>query len=163
VLNRELGNPLKKAESYQLVVSQKWKDTHGLTLSKNYTKQFVAGGRDEQTPDLANWQLQVPKARTATLLVVNIPESLDHYLLQESVNVTDVSGKTIEGTIRINNQDRQWRFTPASSWKAQPYKLRVKGKLEDLTGNNLNRVFDRDITKDKQRKQEYYERGFEVN
>jgi hypothetical protein len=31
-----------------------------------------------------------------------------------------------------------------------------------LAGNNLNRVFDRDITKSKSRTKSYYELGFEV-
>ena len=163
VLNKKLGNPLKKAERYQLVVSQEWKDNRGLKLAKNYTKQFVAGDRDEQSPDITNWQLNIPKAGTSSRLIIDTRENLDHYLLQESIRIVDANGAMIKGTSELSAKDRQWKFTPAGPWKAQTYKIKVAGKLEDLAGNNLNRVFDRDITKDKQsRDNAYYERGFEI-
>jgi len=162
VLNRKLGNPLKKSESYQLVISQKWKDTHGLNLSKAFTKQFVVGDRDEQIPDINTWQLNIPKAGTTASLLINTHESLDHYLLQESVSIVGKSGEVINGGIGLNANDQVLTFTPIEPWKAQTYKLHVNARLEDLAGNNLNRVFDRDLTKDKQTNKAFFERGFEV-
>lgn len=161
VLNRKLGNPLKKAQTYQLVVSRSWKDTRGVSLLKNYSKQFVAGPRSGQVPDIGTWQINTPGAGTITPLIINTGRPLDHYLLQESVVVIDNSGTTVNGAVNVSAYDQVWKFTPSAPWKAQRYKLQVNARLEDLTGNNLNRVFDRDITKDKQKNQQYYERGFE--
>ena len=83
VLNRNLGNPLKKAETYRLVISQQWKDSHGFKLAKSYAKQFVAGPRDEQVPEIADWRLNAPQAGTCIPLLINTLKPLDHYLLQE--------------------------------------------------------------------------------
>lgn len=122
----------------------------------------MTANRDGHVPDINSWQLTTPRAGTKAPLIINTREPLDHYLLQESVGVINNAETTVDGTIEVNTKDRVWKFTPSSLWTARPYKLRVKARLEDLAGNNLNRVFDRDITKDKQRNKEYYERVFVV-
>jgi len=163
VLNKKLGNPLKQTESYQLVVSREWKDDEGLRLTENYTKQFTTGIRDEDVPDIDKWKLTIPKAQTGSPLIIDINETLDHYLLQESIRIVTKDGAMVKGTTLVSNKDRTWQFIPDQPWTAQTYRIQVSARLEDLAGNNLNRVFDRDITKDKQaRDQGYYDRVFEI-
>lgn len=161
-LNRALGNPLKMNETYDLVISSTWKGQNGLKLAQAYRKTFVAGKHDDQAPDLKQWQLQVPRASTTTPLVIKTGETLDHYLLSESVGVVDQNNSLIKGKISLDKKDQQVLFVPAQPWKAQLYRLQVDARLEDLSGNNLNRVFDRDITKSKNRNKSYYELEFEV-
>ncbi|MES2807465.1 MAG: Ig-like domain-containing protein [Bacteroidota bacterium] len=147
VLNRKLGNPLKTAQHYELIISGRWKDNHGISLQQAYTKRFVAGSRLDERIDIAKWQLDLPKANTNKALVINIGRSLDHYLLLESISITDAKDQTIPGTTATQNNDRLWTFTPTNNWQPQTYKLKVNTRLEDWAGNNLNKVFDRDITK----------------
>lgn len=161
-LNRALGNPLKMNKTYQLVISSAWKGQNGLTLSKSYLKTFVTGKRDEQAPDVKQWQIQLPRAGTTALFVVKTQEPLDHYLLSESIGIVDENNTPVKGEIRLSKKDDQVFFFPAVPWKAQRYRLQVDARLEDLAGNNLNRVFDRDITKSKSRNKSYYELEFEV-
>jgi hypothetical protein len=161
-LNRALGNPLKMNETYHLVVSAAWKGQNGLNLAQTYRKTFVAGKRDELAPDLKQWQLQLPKVGTTALLWVKTQESLDHYLLSESIGIVDQNNIPAKGVIRLGKKDDQVVFFPVKPWKAQRYRLQVDARLEDLAGNNLNRVFDRDITKSKSRAKSYYELGFEL-
>ena len=161
-LNRALGNPLKMNETYHLVVSAAWKGQNGLNLAQTYRKTFVAGKRDELAPDLKQWQLQLPKVGTTALLWVKTQESLDHYLLSESIGIVDQNNIPVKGEIRLGKKDDQVVFFPVKPWKAQRYRLQVDARLEDLAGNNLNRVFDRDITKSKSRAKSYYELGFEL-
>jgi len=159
-LNLKLGNPLKMNETYQVVVSQAWKDQMGLKLSTKYHKTFVAGKRDEQAPDIKQWQLQLPKVGTAAPLRINIPESLDYYLLSETIGIVDQNDSPVKGEISVEAKAQQVIFLPSKPWKAQHYRMQVDARLEDLAGNNLNRVFDRDMTKEKKREKAYYERGF---
>lgn len=161
-LNRSLGNPLKMNETYHLVISSTWKGQNGLNLAQTYRKTFVAGKRDDQAPDLKQWQLQVPKASTTAPLGIKTGETLDHYLLSESIGIVDQNNSLIKGKISLDKKDQQVLFVPTLPWKAQRYRLQVDARLEDLAGNNLNRVFDRDITKSKSRTKSYYELGFEV-
>lgn len=162
VLNKELGNPLKTKERYQLVVSQQWRDNRGLKLAKQYTKEFLVGKWDNKVPDISQWQLNLPKAGVSTPLIINTYQPLDHYLLQESISIIDKNGMPVKGSISISAKDKLWYFSPSESWKAENYRLRVNALLEDLAGNNLNRVFDRDITKEKKKNNAYYELAFDL-
>ena len=161
-LNRSLGNPLKMNETYHLVISSTWKGQNGLKLAQTYRKTFVAGKRDDLAPDLKQWQLQVPRSSTTTPLEIKTRETLDHYLLSESIGIVDQNNSLIKGKISLDKKDQQVLFVPSKPWKAQRYRLQVDARLEDLSGNNLNRVFDRDITKSKNRNKSYYELEFEV-
>jgi hypothetical protein len=162
VLNRELGNPLKKAQTYQLIISADWKDNRGLALGKPYTKQFTAGDRDGEIPNINNWQLTIPKAGTDEPLIIKLNEPLDHYLLIENIAVLDNKGKMLYSQNITRDKDKVLKLTPLPKWQPGKYYLQVKANLEDLAGNNLNRVFDRDIRKDKQQNHEFFERVFEV-
>lgn len=162
VLNRELGNPLKRSQSYKLVITGDWKDTQGLPLGKAYTKQFTVGERDGEIPDINKWKLGIPKVGTKNALKITTGEPLDHYLLGESIAVMNEKGEAIDGYVNIAGKDKMWIFNPVAKWEACKYRLVVKARLEDLAGNNLNRVFDRDIRKDTQQNKDVFERGFEV-
>lgn len=161
-LNRALGNPLKMNETYHLVISSAWKGQNGLKLAQTYRKTFIAGRRDDLAPDLKQWQLQVPESSTTAPLEIKTRETLDHYLLNESIGIVDQNNSLVKGKIRLDKKDQKVLFVPTTTWKAQRYRLQVDARLEDLAGNNLNRVFDRDITKSKSRNKSYYELGFEV-
>ena len=139
-----------------------WKGQNGLKLAKAYRKTFVAGKRDEQAPNIQQWQLQLPKVGTTTALRINLQDPLDHYLLSESIGIVDQNNSPVKGEIRLSKKDDQVVFFPAVPWKAQRYRIQVDARLEDLAGNNLNRVFDRDISKSKSRNKSYYELEFEV-
>lgn len=161
VLNRQLGNPLKRSETYQLIIAPQWKDSYGISMGKQYTKQFIVAQRNSRTPNVTAWQLNIPKAGTTSPLIITTNEPLDHYLLQECVTVVNETG-TVKGTVTTGDKDKLWKFTPLTAWKPGHYKLKVKTNLEDLAGNNLNRVFDRDITKDASKDKDFEIRDFEV-
>ncbi len=48
--------------------------------------------------------------------------------------------------IAVGSEERSWTFTPASLWLDAPHRLVVDPVLEDLAGNSVRRVFDRDLT-----------------
>lgn len=162
VLNRELGNPLKKTQTYQLLIVSDWKDTQGLPLSKTYTKQFTVAEHDGGIPDINKWQLTIPKPGSNDPLIIKSPEPLDHYLFAESVAVIGADGKMLYSQNLLSDKDRVLKIIPLPNWETGKYRLVVKARLEDLAGNNLNRVFDRDIRKDKQQNKDIFDRGFEV-
>ncbi len=124
-LNRALGNPLKMNETYQLVISPTWKDHSGLKLSQKYSKIFVAGKRDEQAPDIKQWQLQLPKAGTTTALRINTQESLDHYLLSESIGIVDQNNTLVKGEIMLDKKDQQVLFCPQNHGKPSVINYRL--------------------------------------
>jgi hypothetical protein len=51
----------------------------------------------------------------------------------------------IKGDMEIGENESSWKFIPTNPWAPGEVQLRVESNLEDLAGNNLNRLFDRDI------------------
>jgi hypothetical protein len=77
--------------------------------------------------------------------------------------VTDKNGVTIKGAFSIPAKDKTAAFIPAEPWAAGNYTLLVASKLEDLSGNNLNRPFERDLLKTKQPStQTHYSKNFVI-
>jgi hypothetical protein len=142
--NRELGNPLVKGQKYALIVLPGWRDAAGAATTTEFRKNFVVTGRDSIGPDPENWSLSLPAKKT-TPLIVRFPESLDHYLVQETIRVMNISETEVPGRFITQRNDIGLSFYPEKPWMAGRYYLRVGGILEDLAGNNINRPFDRDL------------------
>jgi hypothetical protein len=142
--NEKLGNPLIAGQKYSLIVQPGWRSAQGSALSGEAKKTFVAASRDSVGPDPGAWALTSPSART-TPLYVRFNESLDHYLVHETISVIDRSKANVPGKLTSLAKSSRISFLPEKPWTEGSYFLRVDGILEDLAGNNLNRPFDRDL------------------
>ncbi len=147
--NKRLGAPLQIGKRYRLVISPDWPDALGAKLGQRGAKTFQVIQRDSLSPTPASWSVQSPKAGTLSPCTVTFGESLDYYLLTETLRVFGDDGSVVPGTWHIGQNERQSQFTPTTNWTVGRYHLRVENRLEDLAGNNLIRPFDRDITRSK--------------
>ena len=143
--NLERGTPLQNGQEYVLLINRGWKSTFNLPLKANYHKSFKVVEADRTKPSVNSWKIKPPQSPIGSALLIQFHEALDHALLLNTIKVYDASGKTINGEIRILEQEHQWAFTPNNPWKKGAYKIQIDAKLEDLAGNNLNRLFDRDL------------------
>jgi hypothetical protein len=159
--NERDGNPLRTGSSYTLAVSKEWADLKGSKLNKSYSKRFIATVKDIQSPDPSNWELNVPGSGTRQALTISFHEVLDHPLLYNTISFVNSDGQAIKGKIFVDNKERSLIFYPEYHWSAGTFNLKIDSRLEDLAGNNLNRLFDRDLLKDKPAgKNEFYTRQF---
>lgn len=149
--NKRLGTPLQTSAHYRLTVSANWPDEQGATLDKQVTKSFVTIQRDSLSPNPKQWTLLEPPSGTMQPLGVSFGEPLDYSLLTETLRVLREDGTAISGAWQPGEEEKQIRFKPDATWQSGRYKLRIESRLEDLAGNNLNRLFDRDITRKDQR------------
>ena len=78
-------------------------------------------------------------------LTVEFDRPLDHALLQHSLWVNDAAGVALPGEGSIGPGEMCWRFEPESPWEEGRHQVTVAPHLEDLAGNSLIRVFDRDL------------------
>lgn len=145
VPNLQMGSPLQNGQRYSLAVSNKWKDVQGLPLRQSYNRKFLAGPRDTNSPQPQRWEMNLPEAGTVQPLEVGLREPLDYFLLQETIRILDEKGKAVGGTIRITNKETSFAFHPRKQWQPGRYRIYVDSHLEDLAGNNLERLFDRDL------------------
>ncbi|MFD2933150.1 Ig-like domain-containing protein [Spirosoma flavum] len=145
--NKLLGSPLQTGLHYQLVVSAAWPDEQGASLGKVTTKTFLASQRDSLLPNPSLWSIHQPQSGSLQHLEVAFGEALDYSLLTETLHIINEAGKPVSGKWQPGNEEKQGWFKPDEIWKAGRYRLQIESRLEDLAGNNLNRPFDRDITR----------------
>lgn len=143
--NLEMGAPLEKGETYRLVISDQWKGKSGGKLDQVYTKYFIVATRDSISPVPASWILDTPKAGTADAVILDFSEALDYSLLNEVFKILDKDGQRLSGNWIIGIEEKSIHFTPETPWKKGKYILEIESRLEDLAGNNLNRLFEIDL------------------
>jgi hypothetical protein len=68
-------------------------------------------------------------------------------LLKNAVHIVGNNGKIVEGVIETAVKETVLHFTPVAAWETGDYTIEIESRLEDLAGNNLNRLFDKDLTK----------------
>jgi hypothetical protein len=95
---------------------------------------------DRNTPDAKLWRLTPPRAGTFEPLIVDFPKPMDYALLGRLIEVPGVAG-----SVTLDREETQWRFTPREPWKAGAHTLTADNSLEDISGNRLDRPFDVDL------------------
>ena len=162
--NQSLGAPLHESNSYKVIIGQDWRDERGISLQRRYQKDFSVGKRDSISPNPATWTIHQPRASTKDILKIDLHESLDYILLKNAIQVTDNGGNSIKGFLEPSAKETILNFTPNEIWKPGEYVINIESRLEDLAGNNLNRLFDKDISKPDDRGQKTtYSRKFRVD
>lgn len=145
--NKEKGIPIQKGHRYRIKISQNLRSRAGATMIKEYQKEFYVHDRDEQSPDIQKWKLTIPMVGTREALGVEFGESLDPILVDETLKIFDKLGKEVEIGLLTSLRGDNTILIPAINWKKGSYNLVVESRLEDLAGNNLNRLFDVDLRK----------------
>jgi len=160
--NKKLGEPLMKGSHYQLIVKNTFTDAQGISLPEEYRKDFVVAERDSLSPSPKRWTVVSPVAGTKEPMEINFHESLDHALLTETIKVFDEKANAVDVHIQLNSQESGCRLIPNKAWVAGTYILRAEARLEDLAGNNLNRIFDREMSQPRSNTQLYFEIRFTI-
>ena len=144
--HRDAGYPLRSGEPFRLVVDRGFPDARGVPLRAGAEQRYQVGGEERRHVDPGNWMLTVPAAGTSEPVQVAFGRPLDHGLLARCLQVTGPGGRPVGGTVRIGPQERSWQLVPGQVWEPGPHQLIAEPILEDLAGNSVSRVFDRDLT-----------------
>ncbi len=139
------GLPLQPNKHYKLVVTSGLIDSNGNKTTKQFLKDYFVMIADREKPNPKNWQLQIPGKLNAMDLKLFIDEPLDEALLQTMIWIEDHEGQRISGQVKIQNNGKNWTFTPDQNWQLTSYYLVINSKLEDLAGNSLRRLFDQEV------------------
>ncbi|QMU64954.1 MAG: hypothetical protein GKR88_12080 [Flavobacteriaceae bacterium] len=143
--NKKSGIPIKKGNTYEIVILNNLRDAEGISLGKNYNKTIRVKKRDRKQPSVENWKLNLPKPETKSPLGIYFDEPLDITLVKEMIQVLNDKNELAQGNFVLTEGDKNIFFTPIKNWKRGKYILLIDSKLEDLAGNNLNRLFDTDL------------------
>jgi hypothetical protein len=143
--NLEMGAPLESFKDYQLVVSKGWKGQNGTAIASISTKSLTVNDRDSISPNPDNWIIKTPTINSKEGLQIDFLESLDYSLLHEVFKLKNEDGQEIPGTWKVGPGEKSITFLPTDNWEAGNYTIQIESRLEDLAGNNLNRLFETDL------------------
>jgi hypothetical protein len=146
VPHRTIGYPLREHTAVTLVVDAEFPDASGRPLRANATRTWNVVGDERRRVVPESWSVTSGPAGTMEPLTVEFDRPLDHGLVSRCLDIVDAAGR-VEGSIEVGPEARSWTFTPASPWRNAHYRLLVDPVLEDVAGNSVQRVFDRDLSK----------------
>lgn len=143
--NLQLGLPLVDGNNYKLIIDKAWLDAKDVKLTTGYEKRFEVTSVDRESPNPEKWDISFPEIENKVPLRIDFKESMDYGLLHSTIAIVDPLNNQIEGKITLLKNESKWIFTPKKSWTQGNYKIIINTWLEDLSGNNLRRKFDRDL------------------
>ncbi len=129
------------------MVDEGFRDAAGTPIRAPAERRYQVGGDERRRVEPGRWALSVPATGTADPLQVTFDRPLDHGLLSRCLRVTGPHGQPVEGSAATGPQERSWRLAPRQPWRSGTHRLVVDPVLEDLAGNSVSRVFDRDLTR----------------
>ena len=146
--NQTLGSPLKASQSYQINISAAWKDQNGYQMQHAFTKKYIAKEATRTKPDPHTWKINTPKPYSRDTLRIAFERPMDFVLSRECISV--YRDNRISGEVNLQDDQRIWLFTPDEYWAPGSYQIKIESRMEDLAGNNLQRLFDEEISEQKQ-------------
>jgi hypothetical protein len=143
--NLEMGYPLEEGVRIVLSVDRRFRDADGIRLQEGIQRGYEVGAAVRRHVKPADWRIETPRSYSMQPLRVVFDRPLDRALLEHSLAVLDASGAPLSGESAITDGELSWSFHPHTAWRSERYTLGVDSRLEDLAGNSLVRVFDRDL------------------
>ena len=128
-----------------IVVEAEVRDATGTALVAGARRGFRVGPAVRTRVDPEQWHVAWPNAGSKEILTVDFDRPLDHALALRCLRVTTADGHALPGKATLGPGEVRWSFTPAAPWPEGVCELHVNADLEDLAGNSVRRVFDRDL------------------
>ena len=144
VAHEQLGRALKVGHTYELLI-ENLEDVYHQKMLQPYRKTIHVIEADTIAPDIEQWEINSPEARTMNPLIISFQDVVDQYSLQHRLILTDTSNKPVPGQSEAGANETRWQFTPETPWLAGTYHLYINARLADPSGNNLNGLFDHKV------------------
>ncbi|MEQ9375061.1 MAG: Ig-like domain-containing protein [Imperialibacter sp.] len=146
--NQMHGTPIQSGKRYSVVIEGAFSSQKGDQLGQQFIRPFSTGDEDRVKPSLERWTLVAPAPGGRDALSVKFGEPMDLGSLDGKfiVKTESGNGQIVDGVFEIISGETGLTFKPAKPWLAGSYVLVVNPAIEDLAGNNLQRLFDEDTT-----------------
>lgn len=145
VPNSELGPPLRDGTTFDVVVDAAMRDATGGTLAAPGRRTYRVGPPVRSRVDPARWTVTWPAPDSDDALVVVFDRPMDRALALRCLSVTTADGDRVPGAVSLDHGELRWSFVPALPRRGRIDELHVDTTMEDLAGNSVRRVFDRDL------------------
>ncbi|HEY2642346.1 MAG TPA: hypothetical protein VGI56_01215 [Galbitalea sp.] len=140
----QAGAPLREGSTVTVVVDPEIRDASGARLQAGASRTYLVGAPIRSRVDPALWEVRWPSTDQNSL-VVRFDRPLDSTLVRRYVRAVDGDGLRAPGATSLDRNALLWEFTPDVT--LVDLRLWVDTRLEDLAGNSVRRVFDRDLSR----------------
>jgi hypothetical protein len=145
VPHEESGYPLIEGVPVIVSIDTTYRDDAGRQMRTGAERQYKIGPPVRARVNPADWRYHLPNAGSKDPLIVEFDRPLDHALLEHSIWIKDAASATLPGRVSVGRGEGYWQFEPQSPWKEGRHHVIIEPRLEDLSGNSLIRVFDRNL------------------
>ena len=146
VPNRESGYPLIEGVPVVVRIDAEFRDSEARLIDAIAERRYAVGPALRTRVDPARWRCRAPAAGSRDALRVKFERPLDHALIERFLWVVDATGKRLAGHASVLTGEREWSFEPRAPWGSGRHAVMIDPRVEDLAGNSVARVFDRDLT-----------------
>ena len=139
------GYPLVQGTVIMFIISEGFLDTHGAKLKSSQKITYKIGPPERRLVEIKNWQYHYPSIDSLEPITVEFDRPLDHALIQRCIWIKDDSGHEVQGCSQVGFEEKSWQFFPQIPWNIGRYTIIIEDILEDLAGNSIKRIFDREL------------------
>jgi hypothetical protein len=147
VPNREAGYPLRDGVAVIVEVDPSFCDAEARQLRAGAERLYRIGPAVRRRVEPTAWRIRCPSPGTKDPLTVEFDRPLDRALVDRCIHLAASSGRRVDGSSAVVEGERSWEFAPELPWSAGRVRIVIDAHLEDLAGNSVARVFDRDLTR----------------
>lgn len=137
----DLGPVFRAGKKFTIIVDGKWPDSTGAILGNDWRREVVATDPRMIAPTAKDWKITAPNTAKQEL-TITFPVAMDESLLRRTLSVLTMEGKEISGKVLLEKNETVWKFVPDLPWKSALYSIRLDWKLEDVSGNAIERPFE---------------------
>jgi hypothetical protein len=152
--NVQAGPPLREGDTVSVVVGSGIRDAAGAELAAGAMRSYRVGAAVRSRVDPSRWDVQWPEGEHEPL-VIRFDRPLDRALARRCLRVMDAGSQPVPGRSVLDESSSVWSFIPAARGErdaavgdhehASNWTVHIDTRLEDLAGNSVRRVFDRDL------------------
>jgi hypothetical protein len=143
--HEEIGYPLRPGRSVVVVVGDELRDAAGRRLVAPATRRYRVGPAERRRVDPGLWRWTWPGGPREPIRVA-FDRPLDHALLRRCFRVLAGDGAGLPIEVEVGPREGGASLVPAVPWpRGERCRVTIDSRLEDLAGNSLRRVFDRDL------------------
>jgi hypothetical protein len=143
--HEERGYPLQPGRDVVVVVDDEFRDAAGRRLVAPASRRYRVAPAERRRLDPGLWRWAWPAGPDAPLRIA-FDRPLDHALLRRCIGVLDADSVALPLVVDVTPGESGASFRPVAPWSSgRRYRVSIDPRLEDLAGNSLRRVFDRDL------------------
>ena len=146
----EDGAILEKGHQYTIHVAKGWPDARGVAMEKPLEQTFMVGPADHEPVEPRLWTIKPPQAKASSTLEIQFHQPVDTGMAMRLISVLESGECPLDGKAEISADGLIWKFTPVVKWSPGLHFIEVDPVLEDPSGNQVGRPFERDMKVDKE-------------